>query len=211
MALACVRMRSGPPLRRAFFERSSVEVARDLVGATLIRKLADGTRLAGRLVEVEAYLGDGSDPSAHSHNGLTLRNQTMFGPPGRLYAYRSYGIHTCVNLVCAPEGDAAAVLLRAFEPTCGLVRMRQLRGLARSASDRLIARGPGRLAQALDLRLEDDGMSALGGDPGDPRPDKSTMGPSRTFPDRARVASRSGSAFETPASTRETRARSGTE
>jgi DNA-3-methyladenine glycosylase len=87
----------------------------------------------------------------------------MFGPPGRLYAYRSYGIHTCVNLVCGPEGEAAAVLLRALEPTCGRVRMRQLRGLASSASDRLIARGPGRLAQALSLQLEDDGMSALGG------------------------------------------------
>ena len=114
-----------------------------------------------RLVEVEAYLGDGSDPASHAHPGPTPRNRTMFGPAGRLYAYRSYGIHTCVNVVCSVSGRAAAVLLRAAEPLEGLARMRALRGLPAGAKNELVARGPGRLAQALDLRLDHDGQSLL--------------------------------------------------
>jgi DNA-3-methyladenine glycosylase len=85
----------------------------------------------------------------------------MFGPAGRLYAYRSYGIHTCVNIVCATRGRAAAVLLRAAEPLEGLARMRALRGLSRDAKKELIARGPGRLAEALGLGLDHDGQSLL--------------------------------------------------
>jgi DNA-3-methyladenine glycosylase len=87
----------------------------------------------------------------------------MFGPAGRLYAYRSYGIHTCVNVVCAESGRAAAVLLRAAEPLEGLCEMRAFRGLPSDASSGLIARGPGRLAQALGLVLSDDGMNLLRG------------------------------------------------
>lgn len=116
-----------------------------------------------RLVEVEAYLGDGSDAASHAHRGPTLRNQTMFGPAGRLYAYRSYGIHTCVNVVCAESGRAAAVLLRAAEPIEGIEAMCGLRGLAPAASPAQLTRGPGRLAQALGLDLADDGRNLLRG------------------------------------------------
>jgi DNA-3-methyladenine glycosylase len=125
--------------------------------------LASGERLVVRLVEVEAYLGDGSDPAAHSHRGPTPRNRTMFEAPGRLYAYRIYGLHTCVNVVCGAPGQAAAVLLRAAEPIEGLETMRRLRRLAREADPRLATRGPARLAEALGLALGDDGRSLLRG------------------------------------------------
>jgi len=155
-------MRLGRRLPQSFFARPCLEVARDLVGCVLVRELEDGQELAGRLVEVEAYLGDGTDPSAHSHVGPTARNRSMFGPPGRLYSYRSYGIHTCVNLVCEPAGSAAAVLLRAVEPLSGIERMREQRGLSAMQEGPVIASGPGRLAQAFGLTLEDDGRSAVG-------------------------------------------------
>jgi DNA-3-methyladenine glycosylase len=149
---------------RSFFDRSSVPVARDLVGMILQRRMSDGSLLRGRIVETEAYLGDGSDPGAHSHRGITPRTRSMFGPPGRLYVYRSYGIHNCMNVVCESEGKAAAVLLRAVEPIAGVAAMRALRGLKASQSDRLIARGPGRLAQAFAIELEHDGTSLLRGE-----------------------------------------------
>src|ERR671915_1054969 len=122
-------------LGREFFARSVHEVAPQLVGATL---LVDG--VGGRIVEVEAY--DHEDPAAHGYRGRTARNATMFGPPGHAYVYRSYGIHWCLNLVCEEEGRAAAVLVRALEPTRGLERMRARRGLA---DPRLLCAGPGRL------------------------------------------------------------------
>lgn len=156
-------MRLAAPLTRAFFDRPGPEVARDLVGAILVHRLADGTRLAGRIVEVEAYVGDGSDPGSHSHRGPTTRNRSMFGPPGHLYAYRSYGVHTCANVVCEARGRGAAVLLRALEPCAGIERMRALRGLDPGAPDPAIASGPGRLAQALGITLADDGRSLLRG------------------------------------------------
>lgn len=156
-------MRLGPPLTRAFFDRPSPEVARELLGMVLVHRLADGTRLMGRIVEVEAYVGDGSDPGSHAHRGQTRRNRSMFGPPGRLYVYRSYGLHTCVNVVCEARGRGAAVLLRALEPLAGSARMRALRRLAAHAPERLIASGPGRLGQALGITLADDGRSLLRG------------------------------------------------
>lgn len=156
-------MHLGRPLPRSFYERPCLEVASDLVGAYLVRRLANGTRLVGRLVEVEAYLGDGSDPASHSHRGQTPRNHSMFGPPGRLYAYRIYGVHVCMNLVCEPPGKSAAVLLRALEPVEGTPRMRRNRGLGPDQSELLIARGPGRLTQAMGLGMEFDGASALRG------------------------------------------------
>ena len=156
-------MASPGPLSRDFYARGSREVARDLIGCRLVHRLPDGERLMLRLVEVEAYLGDGSDPASHAHRGPTARNRAMFGPAGRLYAYRSYGIHTCVNVVCGATGEASAVLLRAGEPVQGAARMCSLRGLAVGADPRRIASGPGRFAEALGLSLENDGHSLLRG------------------------------------------------
>ena len=156
-------MASPGPLSRDFYARGSREVARDLIGCRLVHRLPDGERLILRLVEVEAYLGDGSDPASHAHRGPTARNRAMFGPAGRLYAYRSYGIHTCVNVVCGATGEASAVLLRAGEPVQGAARMCSLRGLAVGADPRRIASGPGRFAEALGLSLEHDGQSLLRG------------------------------------------------
>ena len=135
-------------LRPDFFARSVHEVAPELVGGTL---LVDG--VGGTIVEVEAY--DHEDPAAHGYRGRTDRNASMFGPPGRAYVYRSYGIHWCLNFVCAEEGIAAAVLVRALEPTHGLDLMRERRGLADA---RLLCSGPGRLCQALGITREHDGL-----------------------------------------------------
>jgi DNA-3-methyladenine glycosylase len=132
----------------AFFARSVHEVAPDLVGATL---LVDG--VGGPIVEVEAY--DSTDPASHAFRGRTARNGAMFGPPGRAYVYRSYGIHWCLNLVCEPEGAASAVLIRALEPTSGIERMQERR---RTEDPRLLAAGPGRLCEALAISGDHDGL-----------------------------------------------------
>ncbi len=136
-------------LGREFFDRSVHEVAPELVGVTL---LMDG--VGGPIVEVEAY--DQEDPAAHGYRGRTRRNATMFGPPGHAYVYRSYGIHWCVNLVCAPPGVAQAALIRALEPTAGVEEMRRRRGLD---DTRLLCAGPGRLCQALGITGDHDGLS----------------------------------------------------
>ena len=109
--------------------------------------------VGGVIVETEAYAPD--DPASHSFGGRTSRNATMFGPAGRLYVYRSYGVHWCANVVCGVEGVGAAVLLRALEPTSGLDEMRARRGVADS---RLLAAGPGRLTQALAISGIHDGL-----------------------------------------------------
>jgi DNA-3-methyladenine glycosylase len=137
-----------PPLGRDFFARSVHEVAPELVGCTL---LVDG--VGGRIVEVEAY--DAEDPASHGYGGPTARNRAMFGPPGHAYVYRSYGIHWCLNLVCAEEGRPEATLVRALEPQVGIERMRERRGLD---AERLLSAGPGRLCQALAITGEHDGL-----------------------------------------------------
>ncbi|HET8967942.1 MAG TPA: DNA-3-methyladenine glycosylase, partial [Gaiellaceae bacterium] len=136
---------------RAFFARGAQDVARELVGWTF---LVDG--VGGVVVETEAY--EPSDPASHSFGGRKTRNATMFGPPGRLYVYRSYGIHWCANVVCGEEGVGAAVLVRALEPTAGLDVMRARRGLD---DVRLLAAGPGRLTQALGVTGAHDGRDVL--------------------------------------------------
>jgi DNA-3-methyladenine glycosylase len=163
--------------QRSFFERGSIAAAPELLGAYLVHRIAPDDERIGRIVEVEAYLGDGSDPGSHCHRGETPRNQAMFGPAGRLYVYRSYGIHTCANVVCDLPGRGAALLLRAVEPLAGLAAMRAARGLRREAPDRELANGPGKLCQAFGIQLEDYGASLLRGrlslrprQPGDPRP-----------------------------------------
>ncbi len=147
-------------LTRAFFAGPCLEVARELLGCRLVHQLEAGTRLSGRIVEVEAYLGDGSDPGSHSHNGRTARNASMFGAPGVFYVYRSMGIHVCANVVCEPAGSGAAVLLRAVEPCDGIEWMRRRRG---NRPERELTNGPGKLCQALGIRLDHDGHSALSG------------------------------------------------
>jgi DNA-3-methyladenine glycosylase len=117
--------------------------------------MCDG--VGGRLVEVEAYRAD--DPASHSYRGRTARNAVMFGPPGRLYVYFTMGLHFCVNVVCEAEGQAAAVLLRALEPTDGLQRMRERRGLE---DLRRLCSGPARLTQALAIGRADNGLCACG-------------------------------------------------
>jgi DNA-3-methyladenine glycosylase len=136
------------PLRRPFFARDVHAVARDLIGATLLFKGA-----GGRIVEVEAY--HHTDPAAHSYNGKTPRNAVMFGPPGYVYVYRSYGIHWCVNFVCEEDGSASAVLIRAVEPAEGIAAMRRRRGLK---DERLLCSGPGRVCEALGITGAHNGL-----------------------------------------------------
>lgn len=135
-------------LARSFFARDVHDVARELIGATL---LVDG--VGGTIVEVEAY--DQEDPASHGFGGLTTRNASMFGPPGHAYVYRSYGVHWCLNLVTGDPGRASAVLLRALEPIRGLDTMRRRR---RVEAERLLCAGPGRLCQALGVTREHDGL-----------------------------------------------------
>lgn len=145
-------------LDQDFFARPCLEVAPELVGCRLVHN-DSGTRLAGRIVEVEAYLGQGVDPGSHAYRRSTPRNRVMFGPPGHLYVYRIMGIHLCANVVCEPNGQAAAVLLRAVEPLEGLEVMQARRGERPSQE---LANGPGKLTQAFRIELEDSGRSITG-------------------------------------------------
>ena len=151
-------MRLGPRLPRRFFARPATTVAPELLGRVLVRRLADGARLAVRLVEVEAYEPD--DPASHAFRGPSPRNLVMFGPPGRLYVYFTYGMHYCANVVTSAEGQGSAVLLRAAEPLEGLDEMARHRGL----DDVLrLCSGPGRLTQALAMERSLDGADLVRG------------------------------------------------
>jgi DNA-3-methyladenine glycosylase len=141
-------------LQRSFFDRSVHEVARGLIGCRLF---FDG--VGGIIVETESYERD--DPACHAYVGLTDRTEVIFGPPGRAYVYLSYGIHSLLNAVAEPDGEAAAVLIRALEPTTGLETMRARRG---DRPDGELCSGPGKLTEALGIGLECNGAD-LGQDP----------------------------------------------
>jgi DNA-3-methyladenine glycosylase len=133
-------------VKPSWYERPVVEVARDLVGCVLAHE-----GCAGVIVETEAY--HESEPACHAYVGLTARTRVLFGPPGRTYVYRSYGIHACLNAVCEPRGVGAAVLIRALEPVEGLDLMRERRGVERVEG---LCSGPGKLTQALGVELSEN-------------------------------------------------------
>lgn len=143
--------RPARPLPAAFFARPTLVVARELLGAVLVHDTAEG-RAAGRIVEVEAYVGE-SDPGCHAAAGPTPRNAPLYGPPGFAYVYLNYGVHCLVNAVTEGEGRPAAVLIRALAPVTGVALMRARRGAPDDVADHELCRGPGRLARALGITL----------------------------------------------------------
>ncbi|MCY3616029.1 MAG: DNA-3-methyladenine glycosylase [Acidimicrobiaceae bacterium] len=149
---------SPKPLDRAFYARGALEVAPDLLNKVLVAP--DGR--AGRIVEVEAYRG-ADDPGSHGFRGKTRRNATMFGPPGHLYVYFTYGMHWCANVVAETDGVAAAVLLRALTPLDGLDAMYAARGPA-ARRDRDLCSGPAKLTQALGIDGALDGANLVTAD-----------------------------------------------
>jgi DNA-3-methyladenine glycosylase len=147
-------------LPRSFYARDALDVAPLLLNKLLVHDDPYGTRLAVRLVEVEAYRG-AQDPGSHAYRGMTPRNRTMFGPAGHLYVYFSYGAHWCMNVVCGEDGVASAVLLRAGAPVEGIELMRARR--VRARRDRDLCSGPGKLTQALGIDRSFDGADLVRG------------------------------------------------
>jgi DNA-3-methyladenine glycosylase len=143
---------------RKFYRRDPRDVAPELLNKLLVRD-----NRIGRIVEVEAYCG-GEDPGSHAYRGMTARNASMFGPPGHLYVYFTYGMHWCANAVCGDEGVGVAVLLRALAPVAGIEAMRDLRPKARR--DRDLCSGPGKLCQALSITRDLDGADVVSGNDG---------------------------------------------
>jgi DNA-3-methyladenine glycosylase len=154
----------GRTLARSFYRRDSRALAPALLNKVLVHEHPVDGRLAVRIVEVEAYAGS-RDPASHAYRGETPRNRTMFGPPGHLYVYFTYGMHFCMNVVGeeagSVRGDASAVLLRAGAPLVGMDAMRARRAAARR--DRDLASGPGRLAEALGIARAHDGLDLTRG------------------------------------------------
>jgi DNA-3-methyladenine glycosylase len=148
----------GRRLPRSFFGRPSTEVAPDLLGRVLVRILPDGVRLSATIVETEAY-GEG-DPASHAFRGRTPRNAVMFGPPGHLYVYFTYGMHFCMNVVTESEGRGSAVLLRAAEPLQGHQTMAERRG---TSEVRRLCAGPARWTQAFGIAREQNGADLVRG------------------------------------------------
>lgn len=151
-------MQASAGVSREFFARDATELAPALLGAVLRHTTAEGT-VAVRITEVEAYRGNGEDPGSHAHRGVTPRTRVMFGPPAHLYAYLSYGMHVCANIVCGAEGSAGGLLLRGGEIVDGLELARMRRPAASADLD--LARGPAKLAMALGIRLEQSGADLL--------------------------------------------------
>lgn len=148
---------------RPFFERPVLALAPLVLGAVLLRESPDGT-VGIRLTEVEAYAGD-RDPGSHSYRGRTARNATMFGPPGHLYCYFTYGMHHALNIVCDDSGIATGCLLRAGEVVAGVDvarRRREAKPRLSRLPDAALARGPGNLAEAFAATQADDGADLLG-------------------------------------------------
>jgi DNA-3-methyladenine glycosylase len=148
-------MRFGPILKRAFYQRSSIEVARDLLGKILVHGPA-----AGMIVETEAYPG-GDDLASHSARGITPRTRVIFGPPGHAYVYFIYGMYQCLNLVCEPDGIPGCVLVRALEPLAGIPVMQSRRPGARRIED--LASGPGKLTLAMAIGPQHNGADVTRG------------------------------------------------
>jgi DNA-3-methyladenine glycosylase len=147
------------PLARDFYERDVTDVARDLLGCYLVRRR--GSRIiGGRIVEVEAYGGPG-DPGSHADRAPNGRARIMFGEPGILYVYFTYGMHHCMNAVTGAEGDASAVLIRALEPVWDVKAMR--RGAPTNLADHLVASGPGRICRALGIDRRLNGTDLVDG------------------------------------------------
>jgi len=142
-------------LPRSFYERPTVEVARDLLGKLLVHG-----RAAGRIVEVEAYLG-AEDLAAHAARGVTNRTRVLFGPPGHAYVFFIYGMYECLNIVAEPEGTAGCVLIRALEPLAGIEIMQRRRPKARSIED--LASGPGKLTLAMGISRRHNGADLTRG------------------------------------------------
>ncbi len=160
-------MRFGAILKRSFYNRPTIEVARALLGKVIVHGPT-----AGIIVETEAYLG-GDDLAAHSARGITPRTRVIFGPPGHAYVYFIYGMYDCLNLVCEPEGKPGCVLIRALEPVAGLELMRERRPAARRDQD--LASGPGKLTKAMGITIAHNGADVTRGrlvvrEPAEPAP-----------------------------------------
>jgi DNA-3-methyladenine glycosylase len=156
-------------LPRSFYDRPTLDVARDLIGKVLVHARR-GVVTSGAIVEVEAYIGE-SDPACHAAPGRTRRNEPLYGPPGHAYVYLNYGIHSLVNVVTEADGWPAAVLIRALSPLDGIEAMRRRRrrrmkgrrsGLASDIDDRALCRGPGNLTMAMGITLADNRLDLLG-------------------------------------------------
>jgi DNA-3-methyladenine glycosylase len=176
-----------PVLRRAFYARPTLAVARALLGKILVHRNAEGLT-AGRVVEVEAYCGP-DDRAAHSAAGRrTPRNEVMWGPPGRLYVYFTYGMHHCCNVVTRAAGRPEAVLIRALEPLRGIALMRRRRGLATDVPVHRLTRGPGNLCRAMGIDLALNGADLITGP-------VRLLGAPRVRPGRIAVSRRIGVAY----------------
>lgn len=145
---------SAPVLPRTFYDRSPDLVARDLLGHVLVR-VYGGELLAGRIIEAEAYLGL-QDPASHAAVGRTARNAVLFGPPGRAYVYRIYGMHNCLDISCLPDGDPGGVLLRALTPLHGAGTMAQLRQVSGTPTAKVLTGGPARICEAMHITTAAD-------------------------------------------------------